>query len=100
MAADIATNKYLLGISPKQPEFRRAYLYAFNPVGVGSFLLATGVSWAAYFEAFGPGAKSFSPLIALATKGKYYLKRADLQPEARFTPARPRPPPSPARSAV
>jgi purine-cytosine permease-like protein len=98
VAADIAINKYLLGISPKQPEFRRAYLYAFNPVGVGSFLLATSVSWAAYFEAFGPVAKSFSPLIALvialvatplialATKGKYYLKRPDLQPEARFTP--------------
>jgi purine-cytosine permease-like protein len=98
VAADIAINKYLLGISPKKPEFRRAYLYAFNPVGVGSFLLATGVSWAAYFEAFGSGAKSFSPLIALvialvatpvialATKGKYYLRRPDLQPEARFTP--------------
>ncbi|HEY3691182.1 MAG TPA: allantoin permease [Pseudonocardiaceae bacterium] len=98
VAADIAINKYFLGISPKQPEFRRAYLYAFNPVGVGSFLLATSVSWAAYFEAFGPVAKSFSPLIALvialvatplialATKGKYYLKRPDLQPEARFTP--------------
>jgi purine-cytosine permease-like protein len=98
VAADIAINKYLLGISPKEPEFRRAYLYAFNPVGVGSFLLATGVSWAAYFQAFGSGAKSFSPLIALvialvatpvialATKGKYYLKRPDLQPEARFTP--------------
>lgn len=63
-----------------------------------TFLLATGVSWAAYFEAFGSGAKSFSPLIALvialvatpvialATKGKYYLRRPDLQPEARFTP--------------
>ena len=98
VAADIVINKYLLGISPKEPEFRRAYLYAFNPVGVGSFLLATGVSWAAYFEAFGSGAKSFSPLIALvialvatpvialATKGKYYLRRPDLQPEARFTP--------------
>jgi hypothetical protein len=98
VAADIAINKYLLGISPKKPEFRRAYLYPFNPVGVGSFLLATGVSWAAYFEAFGPGAKSFSPLIALvialvatpvialATKGKYYLRRPDLQPEARFMP--------------
>jgi hypothetical protein len=30
-----------------------------------TFLLATGVSWAAYFETFGSGAKSFSPLIAL-----------------------------------
>jgi purine-cytosine permease-like protein len=97
VAADIAINKYLLGVSPKEPEFRRAYLYAFNPVGVGSFLLATGVSIAAYFEAFGAAAKSWSPflalaialvatpVIALATKGKYYIKRPDAQPEARFT---------------
>ncbi|MBW0098085.1 allantoin permease, partial [Pseudonocardia sp. KRD-184] len=97
VAADIAINKYLLGISPKEPEFRRAYLYAVNPVGVGSFLVATGVSFAAFFGAFGDGARAWSPflalglaivltpLLAVATKGKYYLKRPDLQPEPRFT---------------
>lgn len=97
VAADIAINKYLLGVSPKEPEFRRAYLYSFNPVGVGSFLLATAVSFAAFFGAFGDGARAWSPflalgiavvatsVIALATKGKYYLKRPDLQPEPRFT---------------
>jgi purine-cytosine permease-like protein len=97
VAADIAINKYLLGVSPKEPEFRRAYLYAFNPVGVGSFLLATLVSFLAFFGAFGSDVGAFSPfialvialvatpVIALATKGKYYLKRPDVQPEPRFT---------------
>ncbi|WP_225924722.1 purine-cytosine permease family protein [Pseudonocardia abyssalis] len=97
VAADIAINKYLLGISPKEPEFRRAYLYAVNPVGVGSFLVATGVSFAAFFGAFGESTKAWSPflalglalvltpLLAVATKGRYYLKRPDLQPEPRFT---------------
>ena len=96
VAADIAINKYLLKISPKEPEFRRAYLYAVNPVGVGSFLVATGVSFAAFFGAFGEGAKAWSPFLALGlalvltpllavlTKGKYYLKRPDEQPEPRF----------------
>ena len=97
VAADIAINKYLLGVSPKEPEFRRAYLYAFNPVGVGSFLLATSVSILAFFGVFGEFGRSFSPFIALvialvatpaialATKGRYYLKRPDVQPEPRFT---------------
>lgn len=97
VAADIAINKYLLGVSPKEPEFRRAYLYAFNPVGVGSFLLSTTVSIIAFFGVFGSAAAAFSPFIALvlalvatpaialATKGKYYLKRPDEQPEPRFT---------------
>jgi purine-cytosine permease-like protein len=98
VAADIAINKYLLKISPREPEFRRAYLYSWNPVGVGSFLLASGVSIVAYFNAFGESARAWSPFlalgiavvatpaIALATRGKYYIKRPDLQPEARFTP--------------
>src|SRR3954451_9623816 len=36
VASDIAINKYLLGISPREPEFRRGMLYAVNPVGFGS----------------------------------------------------------------
>jgi purine-cytosine permease-like protein len=55
VASDIVINKYLLNISPREPEFRRAYLYAVNPVGVGSFLLATGISIAAYFETSATG---------------------------------------------
>ena len=39
VAADIVFNKYLLKLSPKEPEFRRGMLYAFNPVGFGLSLI-------------------------------------------------------------
>ena len=42
VASDIAFNKYLLKLSPMQPEFRRGMLYAVNPVGFGSMLIAAG----------------------------------------------------------
>ena len=89
VASDIAINKYLLGISPKVPEFRRGMLYAVNPVGFGSMLIAAGVSILAFFGALGETLASYSPLvaiglafvlppiIALATKGRYYLRRTD-----------------------
>jgi signal transduction histidine kinase/CheY-like chemotaxis protein/purine-cytosine permease-like protein len=91
VVADLVVNKPL-GLSPKGIEFKRAYLYDINPVGVGAMGLASLVSVAAYLGAFGPMAQAFSalialatafvtsPLIAFATKGKYYLAR---QPEAR-----------------
>ncbi|MEJ2869215.1 hypothetical protein WCD74_15680 [Actinomycetospora sp. OC33-EN08] len=89
VASDIAINKYLLGISPKQPEFRRGMLYDVNPVGFGSMLIAAGVSILAFFGALGDTLASYSPLVAivlafvlppvlaLATRGKYYLRRTD-----------------------
>ncbi|MBA4024495.1 MAG: hypothetical protein C0482_19260 [Gordonia sp.] len=89
VASDIAINKYLLKISPKVPEFRRGMLYNFNPVGFVSVILAGGLSILIYFHAFGDAIQPYSPLfalilglvlppiIALATKGKYYLRRTD-----------------------
>src|SRR6476660_10445016 len=89
VASDIVFNKYLLKISPKRPEFRRGMLYAVNPVGFGSMLIAAGVSIAAFFGALGSGLRPYSPLvaiglalvlspvIALATRGRYYLRRGD-----------------------
>src|ERR1700682_2643354 len=53
VASDIVFNKYLLKLSPKQPEFRRGMLYAFNPVGFGSRLIAAGVSIVAFFGGLG-----------------------------------------------
>ena len=53
VASDITINKYVLGISPKQPEFRRGMLYAVNPVGFGSMIIAAGVSILAFFGALG-----------------------------------------------
>jgi purine-cytosine permease-like protein len=89
VASDIAINKYLLGISPKEPEFRRGMLYAVNPVGFGSMLVAAGISILVFFGGLGDGLKPYSPLVAivlalvlppvlaLATGGRWYLRRSD-----------------------
>lgn len=89
VATDIVVNKHLLGLSPKHPEFRRGMLYAVNPVGVLSVLLSAGASIAMFFGAFGSGVQPYSPifavgialvatpLMALLTRGKYYLRRRD-----------------------
>ncbi|MGM9490869.1 hybrid sensor histidine kinase/response regulator [Ideonella sp. YS5] len=86
VVADLVINKPL-GLSPPGIEFRRAYLYDVNPVGVGAMALASVLSVAAHLGAFGPLAQAFSamialvtalvasPLIAWATKGRYYLAR-------------------------
>ncbi len=87
VVADLVINKPL-GLSPKGIEFKRAHLYDINPVGVGAMALASALSVAAYLGCFGDTAKAFSavvalvtalvtsPLIAWATKGKYYIARA------------------------
>ena len=89
VATDIAINKYLLKLSPKQPEYRREMLYDFNPVGLVAFGAAAGLSIAAFFGLLGDFLSSYSPLIALIvgfvltpfmgllTKGKYYIKKHD-----------------------
>lgn len=86
VAADLVINKRV-GLSPKYIEFKRAYLYAVNPAGFGSMVIASVVSILAFFGLFGAYAEAFStfiaaglalvlcPLIAWATKGKYYLAR-------------------------
>jgi signal transduction histidine kinase/CheY-like chemotaxis protein len=86
VVADLVVNKPL-GLSPKGIEFRRAYLYDINPVGVGAMLLASALSVAAFGGLFGVQAQAFSafialvtafvaaPVIAWATRGKYYIAR-------------------------
>ncbi|MGD4407987.1 allantoin permease, partial [Xanthomonas citri pv. citri] len=64
VAADIVFNKYLLKLSPKQPEFRRGILFNVNPVGVVSLVLSGAISVAMFFGAFGEGIAAFSPLFA------------------------------------
>ncbi|MCE0448115.1 hypothetical protein LT493_43555 [Streptomyces tricolor] len=64
VVADLVINKPLK-LSPSHIEFKRAHLYHFNPVGFGSMLIASAVSVAAYFEAFGAYGKAFSPFLAL-----------------------------------
>lgn len=89
VASDIVINKYLLRISPLRPEFRRGMLYPVNPVGFGSMVVSAGVSIVAFFGGLGPAIQPFSPLVAivlalvlppvlaLATRGRYYLRRTD-----------------------
>lgn len=86
VVADLVVNKPL-GLSPPGIEFKRAHLWDINPVGVGAMALASGLSIAAHLGAFGPTAQAFSalialgtafvaaPLIAWATRGRYYLAR-------------------------
>jgi signal transduction histidine kinase/CheY-like chemotaxis protein len=86
LTADLVVNKPL-GLSPRYIEFRRAYLYDVNPVGVGALVLSIAASSAAYFGVLGPVPQLLSPFVALltafiaapfiawATGGKYYLAR-------------------------
>jgi len=90
--ADLVINKPL-GLSPKIVEFKRAYLYNINPVGVGSMGIASVISVFAFVGFFGEIAQSYSsimamfiaivlsPIIALLTGGKYYIAR---EPEELF----------------
>lgn len=87
LVSDLVINKAILKISPSYIEFKRGHLYNFNPVGFGSMLIASAVSIAAFFDAFGPTMQAFSPfvsiglafvlapILALVTKGKYYIAR-------------------------
>lgn len=87
VATDIMVNKYLLKLSPQAPEFRRGMLYAVNPVGVVSFIAASGLSIALYFHALGDALQPYSPVaaaliafvltpvLAVLTKGRFYLRR-------------------------
>ncbi len=51
-----------LGLSPKGIEFRRAYLYDINPVGVGSLIIASVYQMLCYWGVFGEIARSFGRL--------------------------------------
>jgi signal transduction histidine kinase/purine-cytosine permease-like protein len=86
VVADLVVSKPM-GWSPPGIEFKRAHLYDVNPVGVGAMGLASVLSIAAWLGWLGPMAQAFSaliamvtafvaaPVIAWATKGKYYLAR-------------------------
>ncbi|PVB59876.1 ATP-binding protein [Labrenzia sp. 011] len=87
--ADLVINKPL-GLSPPHIEFKRAHLYDINPVGLGSMTVASVTALVAYSGVFGQTAHALAsyialivaivlaPVIAYATKGRYYIAR---QPE-------------------
>lgn len=96
VVADLVINKPL-GLSPPGIEFKRAHLYDVNPVGVGAMGIASVLAITAHLGALGPVAQAWSaaiamvtafacaPLIAWATRGRYYLAR---QPEDEGAPLR------------
>ena len=86
LAADLAVNKPL-GLSPPGIEFKRAHLYAINPVGTGAMVLSLIAGCLVHAGLFGDALQPFAPMlalatafaaapaIALATGGKRYLAR-------------------------
>jgi signal transduction histidine kinase/purine-cytosine permease-like protein len=88
LVADLVVNKPL-GLSPAYIEFKRAHLYNINPVGFGSMTIASIVAILAFLGVFGVTAKAFAsfialglafalaPILAILTKGKYYIARVD-----------------------
>ena len=65
VVADLVINKPLLKTSPSYIEFKRAHLPNFNPIGFGAMGVASVVSIAAYFGAFGPTLDAWSPFLAI-----------------------------------
>jgi len=90
IVADLIINKPLK-LSPHIVEFKRGHLYDFNPVGFFSMIIASIISIVAFAGVLGEYAQAYSalialvismilsPLIAIITKGKYYIARTDEQ---------------------
>lgn len=100
VVADLVINKPL-GLSPPGIEFKRAYLWDINPVGVGAMGLASLLSVAAHLGLFGPLAQAWSaviamltalvsaPLIAWWTGGRFQLARTPVAAEGDYARLRP-----------
>jgi signal transduction histidine kinase/CheY-like chemotaxis protein len=86
LVADLVINKPL-GLSPVGIEFKRAYLPGANPVGSGAMTLASLLALLAFSGLLGKEIEALSgfiglltafvatPILALLTRGKYYLAR-------------------------
>jgi signal transduction histidine kinase/CheY-like chemotaxis protein len=86
LVADLVINKPL-GLSPRGIEFKRAYLPGANPVGSGAMTLASLLALLAFSGLLGKQMEALSgfiglltafaatPILALVTRGKYYLAR-------------------------
>ncbi|TCS29388.1 signal transduction histidine kinase [Acetobacter aceti NBRC 14818] len=91
LTSDLVVNKPL-GLSPPGIEFRRAYLYDINPVGIGAMTGGIATAAAFYLGAFGPALTVFAPMVGLVcafclapfigwvTRGRYYLARRRFVP--------------------
>ena len=76
-----------LGLSPRNIEFRRAYLYDINPAGFGAMAAGSVLSVCAYSGLFGESVAAAStaialmvsiilaPVIAAGTRGQWFIAR-------------------------
>jgi signal transduction histidine kinase/CheY-like chemotaxis protein len=76
-----------LGLSPRQIEFRRAYLHDINPSGFGAMAVGSVLSVIAYTGVLGEGIAAastaialltaivLSPVISAVTRGRWFLAR-------------------------
>jgi len=88
IVADLVINKPLK-LSPSYIEFKRAYLYNFNPVGFGSMAVASAIAMLSFIGLLGEAMRAYSPFLALgiafclspiiawATQGRYYIARTN-----------------------
>src|SRR5690606_23215008 len=79
--------KKVLKIGPDYFEYRQEYLYAWNPVGVLSLIVSSVIGTMAAFGLMGSFLEAFAAffagvltfiltiVLAVATRGKYYLKK-------------------------
>ncbi len=91
LVADLMINKPL-GLSPKHIEFKRAYLHAINPVGVGSMAIASLLGIISYLGVLGSWMQASAhfitlfitfllmPLLSILTRQRYYLARNNTSP--------------------
>ncbi len=94
VVADLVINKPLR-LAPPGIEFRRAYLYDINPVGMGAMGLASLLSVCTHLGLFGNALQPYAifiaiavallatPLLAWVTGGRYYLARPVDAPPSR-----------------
>jgi purine-cytosine permease-like protein len=83
VVADLVINKPLLKTSPSYIEFKRAHTPKFNPIGFGAMAVASVVSIAAYFGAFGPTLDVLS--LVFRNKGLYIAREPSVPPAERST---------------
>lgn len=98
IVADSVFVKSILKIGPSYFEYRQKYLYSWNPVGVLSLIIAIVIGIIAQSGAMGTALQSIAAffaaviafvlviLLAMATKGKYYVKelKDDVPEEEHF----------------
>ncbi|MCL4495510.1 MAG: hypothetical protein M1294_11945 [Firmicutes bacterium] len=87
IVSDMSINR-ALGLRPHEFEYKRSHLYALNPVGIISLILAMGTGLLLVFGVAGPMGFTVAPFVALTigvvapvalaalTRGKYYISPA------------------------